>query len=109
MMPDAAEFDVPSPGSPTASGRPPPVHGYTVLILEIAESSLGFDRITKKRLYARNGIRENWMLDLNARALKVYRDPQGDDFLSKQTIGRDGSIASLAVPDRPVAIADLLP
>ena len=94
---------------PTASGPPPSVHGYTVLILEIAESSLGFDRITKKRLYARNGIRENWMLDLNARALEVYRDPQGDDFLSKQTIGRDGGLASLAGPDRPVAIADLLP
>jgi Uma2 family endonuclease len=80
-----------------------------VLILEIADSSLGFDRIAKKRLYARNGVPEYWILDLNGGALEVYRDPKGDDFLSKQTIGRDGGIAPLAAPDTLVAVADLLP
>jgi Uma2 family endonuclease len=79
------------------------------LIVEIADTSLGFDRLTKKRLYARNGIPEYWILDLNAAALEVYRDPRGDDFSSKQTIGRDGSIAPLSVPQAVVPIVDLLP
>ena len=80
-----------------------------VLVLEIADSSLGFDRIAKKRLYARAGIPEYWILDLNAAALEVYREPRGDDFLSKQTIGRDGGVAPLAAPEMPVAVTDLLP
>ena len=80
-----------------------------VLIVEVAESSLGFDRIAKKRLYARNGIPEYWILDLGTNALEVYRDPRGDDFLSKQTMGRDGVIAPLAASQCPIAVADLLP
>jgi Uma2 family endonuclease len=80
-----------------------------VLIVEMADSSLGFDRITKKRLYARNGIAEYWILDLNAQALEVYRDPAGDDFLSKQTIDRNGAIAPLAAPTSVVRVIDLLP
>ncbi len=80
-----------------------------VLIVEVADSSLGFDRIAKKRLYARNGIPEYWILDLHTAALEVYRDPRGDDFLSKQTIDRAGAVAPLAAPHTRVAVADLLP
>lgn len=78
-------------------------------MVEVADSSLGFDRVTKKCLYARNGIAEYWLLNLDARSLEVYRDPSGDDFLSKQTIDRGGSIAALAAPRTTVRVADLLP
>jgi Uma2 family endonuclease len=74
----------------------------------MADSSLGFDRITKKRLYAPNGIAEYWILDLNGEALEVYRDPSGDDFLSKQTIDRNGTIAPLSAPTSVVRVVDLL-
>lgn len=43
--------------------------GTAVLIIEIADSSLGFDRITKKRLYARNGVPDCWILDLSGAVL----------------------------------------
>jgi Uma2 family endonuclease len=80
-----------------------------VLLVEIADSGPGFDRVVKKRLYARNGIAEYWILDLNARSLEVYRDPAGDDYLSKQTIDRQGSVAALAAPTATVRVAELLP
>jgi Uma2 family endonuclease len=80
-----------------------------VLICEVADSSLGFDRVRKKRTYAHNGIGEYWILDLNASALEVYRAPQGDDYLTKQTLAGPDSIAPLDAPMRPVRVADLLP
>jgi Uma2 family endonuclease len=71
--------------------------------------TMGFDRVRKKRTYAHNGIGEYWILDLNASALEVYRAPQGDDYLTKQTLAGPDSIAPLDAPMRPVRVADLLP
>lgn len=80
-----------------------------VLIVEVADSSLGFDRVRKKRLYARNGIQDYWILDLSAARLEVYRDPHGDDYLSIRTLARDQHIAPLAVPASKIQVAELLP
>lgn len=80
-----------------------------LLIVEVADSSLGFDRVRKKRIYARNDIAEYWILDLQARCLEVYRDPEGEDYRSKSTLGENDTIMPLARPDAVVAVADLLP
>jgi Uma2 family endonuclease len=80
-----------------------------VLICEVADSSLGFDRVRKKRTYARNGIGEYWILDLNAGCLEVYRSPQADNYLRKQTLAGSDRIAPLAAPTRPLQVSDLLP
>src|SRR5215813_3618013 len=49
-----------------------------VLVVEVAESSLSFDREDKGGLYAREGIRDHWIVNLVDRLLEVYRDP-GED------------------------------
>lgn len=48
------------------------------LVIEVAESSLSFDREDKGSLYARGGIRDYWILNLVDRVLEVYRDPGPD-------------------------------
>ena len=80
-----------------------------LLILEVAESSLGFDRVAKKRLYARNGIPEYWILDLTKEVLEVYREPEGEDFAHQQTLARDACIRPLAAACGDVRVLDLLP
>ena len=80
-----------------------------LLIVEVADSALGFDRVRKKRVYARNKIPEYWILDLQARCLEVYREPAGEDYRSKSTLSENGTIAPLAQPDTEVTVADLLP
>jgi len=47
-----------------------------LLIIEIAASSLRFDRETKVPLYARHGIPEMWLADLGSRRLSRYRAPE---------------------------------
>src|SRR5919109_2157297 len=48
------------------------------LVIEVAESSLQFDRVTKGSLYARAGIVDYWIVNLEDRVVEVYRDPGPD-------------------------------
>ncbi len=50
------------------------------LVVEVADSSLPFDRNHKQRLYARAGIPEYWIVNLSSRRLEVYRDPGSDSY-----------------------------
>jgi Uma2 family endonuclease len=50
------------------------------LIIEVAESSVAFDLERKRRLYARCGVAEYWVLDIEARALWRLRNPANGDF-----------------------------
>ena len=66
-----------------------------LLIIEVADTSLAYDRGVKAPLYARNGIPELWLVDLNGERITVFREPsaagyqrtfdvQGADRLSPQ-------------------------
>ncbi|HEX5815056.1 MAG TPA: Uma2 family endonuclease, partial [Methylomirabilota bacterium] len=48
------------------------------LVIEVAESSLAFDRVEKGSLYARAGVVDYWIVNLVDRVLEVYRDPDAD-------------------------------
>ena len=78
------------------------------LVVEVADSSLDFDTNEKRLLYARAGIREYWVVDINGRRLLVYRDPQGGDYATQQTFGPAESVSPLAVPSATVRVADML-
>jgi Uma2 family endonuclease len=80
-----------------------------LLVAEVSDSTLRFDRTTKALLYARAGIVEYWVLDLNGRRLLVHRDPSIDGYEQITAYGPDESVATLARPDAPVHVADLLP
>ena len=56
------------------SGHPPP--SDTLLVVEVADTSLLFDRDKKIPLYARHGIPEAWLVDLRGKRLVRYRNPQ---------------------------------
>jgi Uma2 family endonuclease len=68
-----------------------------LLVVEVADTSLRFDRDDKIPLYARHGIREVWLIDLKAKRLVRYRNPQ------------QGAYASVDEPDlgSPLEIAAL--
>jgi Uma2 family endonuclease len=50
------------------------------LLIEVADSSLAYDRDFKLPLYARHGIREVWLLDIEAKALRIFRSPVGNAY-----------------------------
>jgi Uma2 family endonuclease len=86
------------------------------LIVEVAESSLAFDRVQKGSLYARAGIEDYWIVNLEGRVVEVYRDPGPDPaapfgwrYTSVERFGPPGAVTLLGVPAAPVPIATLLP
>lgn len=87
-----------------------------VLIVEVAESRLGFDRRRKSSLYARAGIPEYWVLNLVRGVLEVHREPEafgaaryGFRYRSIEKLARTATVSPLALPSSVIAVADLLP
>jgi len=69
----------PEPDLAVVAGVPCGSTGHpttAVLVVEVADSSLAFDTSEKRLLYARAGIPDYWVVDVNGRRLLVYRDPQ---------------------------------
>ena len=86
------------------------------LVLEVAESSLSFDRRDKGRLYARAGVEDYWIVNLVDRVLEVYREPapsaetpHGWSYRQVQRLGPEANVSPLAAPAASIPIADLLP
>ena len=86
------------------------------LLIEVAASSLAFDRSHKGSLYARAGVADYWIVNLVDEALEVYRQPAVDRsaefgwrYLDVQVFRTGGTVSPLARPDIVVAVADLLP
>ena len=102
------------PGSRRDHSRSHPSH--PVLIVEVAESSLAFDRGEKGSLYARAGIADYWILNLPDQVLEVYRDPvvaphaqYGHRYAATITLGPPDAASPLAAPTAAILVADLLP
>ena len=87
-----------------------------VLLIEVAESSLDFDREQKGSLYARAGIADYWIVNLVDHVLEVHRHPvpepaaaHGWRYASATRLGPTTVATPLAFPERPLAVSDLLP
>ena len=80
-----------------------------VLIVEISNESLPYDRTVKQRLYARCRIPEYWILALPDACLEVYREPAEDGYRSVTRYVAGDHVAPLARPDARIAVDDLLP
>lgn len=80
-----------------------------LLLIEVADSSVRYDRLVKIPLYARYGLREVWLLDLPQKRVEVYRGLRQDHTgYESVTHYHDGSVSPEALPDVVLNIADLL-
>jgi len=78
-----------------------------VLVVEVSDTTLSWDRSTKAALYARAGIPEYWVLDLNGRRLIVHRQPEGSVYKSVVAYDEQERVAPLAADGREIPVADL--
>jgi Uma2 family endonuclease len=108
----------PEPDLAVVSGSPRDyAHDHprtSLLVIEVADSTITKDRTYKTRIYARAGIQEYWIVNLGERCLEVYRDPMpsadhSSAYRSFQKLGPSDSLAPLATPGTTVLVADLLP
>ena len=79
------------------------------LVAEVSDATLAFDLSTKAALYARAGIVEYWVVDVNGRNLTIHRDPDGGRYRSVIRYSADETVATLARPEERVTVSALLP
>jgi len=100
--PDVALYTRKSPGK----ARP----GDVYLVIEVADSSLDFDRTVKLPLYAEAGIRELWIVNLLDQRLEVYRQPQLDGTYALVSSLQPGEeVQPLAFPALRLSVSEILP
>jgi len=117
---DLSPLSTPDPDLAVVQGSPrtaSPANPTTALLIaEVSDTTLAYDRQTKGSLYARAGIADYWIVNLVDRQLEVYRIPVSDSSqrygfrYADQVILQAGAfVAPLAAPHARVAVADLLP
>lgn len=78
-------------------------------LIEVADTSLRFDRGRKGKLYAGYGILDYWIVNLPKNLLEVRRDPGPDGYASLVTLRRGDRVSLAAFPDLVIDVAELLP
>ena len=84
------------------------------LIVEVADSTLAYDRERKAKLYAQAGIQECWILNLLDRQLEIYRQPKSvpastPSYNNHEVKTSSETIIPCRGPQKSIVIADLLP
>ena len=79
-----------------------------LLLIEVSDTSLRYDRRIKLALYARFGIPEFWIANIRARSIEVYTDPVNGEYTSLQTFRRGQTITPTAFPDVVLPVSDII-
>lgn len=89
------------------AGRP--TGGDVLLIIEVAESSLAYDRGEKAELYARAGIQDYWIVNLVNHCIEVHRNPAADRYQSIAKLQASQEMRPLAFPDLALPVSLIFP
>jgi Uma2 family endonuclease len=79
----------------------------TMLAVEVANTSLDYDRTVKLALYARSGIPEVWIVNLAAEEIEIYQSPLAGSYASVARAGRSDVLTINAVPDVRIPVAKI--
>ncbi len=81
--------------------------GGLLLVVEVAATSLAYDREVKAKLYARHGVREFWVIDANGRTTYVHTAPQGEAWGSIVERAPTDALTTSAMPGFAIRLADI--
>jgi Uma2 family endonuclease len=73
-------------------------HGECLLVIEVAASSLRYDKITKAPLYAQFGVREYWVIDAHERVTWIHTGPSAEGWASVVKREPGETLTTPAVP-----------
>ncbi len=103
-----------TPGSPHGAART--IATSALVVVEVSDCTLAYDRVAKGSLYAAGGVTDYWIVNLVDRQLEIHRGPVADaarlfgfGYSSRIILDPGDAIAPLASPNARVAVADLLP
>ena len=90
-----------------ASGHPGP--DDVLLLIEVSEATLDFDRNTKLQLYAQAGIREVWIINLRDRRVEAYTEPVGGEYATVRHYETGDRVAPQHFPDIALPVERIIP
>jgi Uma2 family endonuclease len=80
-----------------------------LLLVEVAKSSLGYDRRTKVPFYATAGIRELWIVNLHTDQIESFTEPVPGSYRVTRRYRLGESLTPAAFPDLQLAVAQIIP
>ena len=107
------EHDAPQPDVVLLTPRPDayPRHPRAtdiLLVIEVADTTLAYDRDIKIPLYARAGIPEAWVVDLAAERIEVYQEPLAGQYTRVRIASRGDALMPLQLPNLTLAADEIL-
>jgi Uma2 family endonuclease len=109
-----AEPDVAVADGPKGSFKGHPT--TALLVVEVSDTTLSIDRGRKAGIYARAGIADYWIVNINKRQLEIYRRPvadatvqEGHRYDETTILGENDSATPLSAAQATIHVADLLP
>jgi Uma2 family endonuclease len=113
---DLGERSQPEPDVAVVAGSPRDYRDHptsALLVVEISDTTLEFDRERKARLYAKAGLVEYWVVNLVDRVLEVHRSPATDAQAPRygeiKSVAAGEMVSPVAAPTAAIAVSDLLP
>jgi Uma2 family endonuclease len=83
-----------------------PTADDVLLLVEVAETTLQYDRKVKLPLYARHGVREVWIVNLPERVLEIYREPHNGAYRIRQQCSAADVASPAALPRISVKLSE---
>jgi len=107
------EFSQPQPDLMLLKRRPDFYSGKTpeavdvLLLIEVSDSSLSFDQGIKLNLYARYGVAEYWVVDVEGRRVVTYREPTAKGYIRKAEFQAPDAITPQAFPGVKIVVGEI--
>lgn len=79
-----------------------------MLVIEVADSSIDYDRDVKLPIYAENGIPEYWLINLNQKEIEAYREPAGNAYRFRELL-RPGDLIKAQSVDLEIPVKNIFP
>lgn len=85
-----------------------PTPDDVLLVVEVADTSVAYDRAVKVPLYARAGVPEVWLVDLVRNEVEIYSRPEGGVYRDVQRASRGQQLTSAQIPSLALGADDVL-
>jgi Uma2 family endonuclease len=89
-----------------ASAHPQPKD--ILLVIEVADSTIKYDREVKIPLYAQEGVIEVWLVDINSECVEVYREPANGIYKNMQKFSRGETLFLQTFDDVSIGVDEIL-
>ncbi len=86
----------------------PPSEGNVLLVIEVSDSTLAYDRNVKLPLYAETGMPEVWIIDLQNKKVEVYSEPSPDGYKATRIFAAGEEVRSATIEDLSVPVDEVM-